>query len=241
MIHHITIDGSKVRFKPGDTIMEAAIAAGIYIPHLCHNPELVPHGSCRLCTVSNNGRHVAACTTPAVSGAVIDNNNTDLMALRRKLLQMLFVEGNHICPACEKSGNCQLQAVAYHCGMLAPEYTHLYPTRSIDASHPEIALEYNRCILCAQCVRASRDIDKKSVFAISGRGIKSHLVINSSSGLLANSTFSSNDYAARVCPVGAIIPKHKCYDVPIGKRLYDKKPVSMIGDVSDHNGEHRGK
>jgi [NiFe] hydrogenase diaphorase moiety small subunit len=221
--------------------MEAAIAAGIYIPHLCHNPELTPHGSCRLCIVSDNGRHVAACTTPAVSGHVVENNSDRLMLLRRKLLQMLFVEDNHICPACEKSGNCQLQAVAYHCGMLAPEFTHLYPTREIDASHHEIALDYNRCILCAQCVRASQEIDKKNVFVLSGRGLQNHLVINSDSGLLGDSTLSSSDYAAHVCPVGAIVPKHKGYEIPIGKRLYDKKPVSMMGDVSDHHGDHRAK
>ncbi len=237
MINHLTIDGHKISFRDGDTIMDAAMAAGIYIPHLCHNPELKPHGSCRLCTVKANGRNVAACTTPAVDGCTIENNSDELNSLRRTLLQLLFVEGNHVCPGCIKSGGCQLQAVAYYCKMLAPEFTHLYPTRDVDASHPDLLIDFNRCILCEQCVRASRDIDNKRIFAITGRGLNSRLIINSESGLLGDSDFSADDRAANICPVGAILPKHQGYETPIGKRLYDKKPVSMMGDVTDHRGE----
>ena len=64
----ITIDGLDVPFQEGQTIMDAALAAGVYIPHLCHNPEFKPHGSCKLCTVNVNGRNVASCTMPAVEG-----------------------------------------------------------------------------------------------------------------------------------------------------------------------------
>lgn len=234
MIGHFTIDGRKVPFKPGQTIMDAAMAAGIYIPHLCHNPAFKPHGSCRVCTVKLNGRFVSACTAPAVDGSEVENDTEELQADRRTLLQMLFVEGNHVCPGCEKSGHCQLQAVAYYCGMLAPELTHLYPNREVDASHPDVVIDFNRCILCALCVRASEEVDGKKVFAISGRGIQSHLVINSSSGKLGDSEFDASDRAAHVCPVGAILPKRLGYDVPIGKRLYDQKPVSLVGDVVDH-------
>ena len=238
MIRHFTIDGRSIPFEEGQTIMDAAMAADIYIPHLCHSPEFTPHGSCRLCTVKLNGRAVAACTAPAVENSEVESDSEELKADRRLLLQMLFVEGNHVCPACEKSGRCRLQAVAYYCGMLAPELTHLYPNRVVDASHPDVVIDFNRCILCELCVRASRDSDGKSVFAVSGRGIGSHLVINSPSGKLGDSDFDAEDRAAHVCPVGAILPKHRGYDVPIGKRLYDLKPISEVGDVADHEGEH---
>lgn len=237
MIGHFTIDGKRVQFREGQTIMEAAMAEGIYIPHLCHNPEFTPHGSCRVCSVKANGRHVAACTAPASEGLNVENDTDEMRAERRTLLQMLFVEGNHVCPACEKSGACQLQAVAYYCDMVAPEFTHLYPQRQVDASHPDFIIDFNRCILCELCVRASRDKDGKSVFAIAGRGIGAHLVINADSGKLGDTGFDKDDRAAHVCPVGAILPKHKGYEVPVGKRLYDRKPISMVGDVSDHEGE----
>jgi [NiFe] hydrogenase diaphorase moiety small subunit len=86
--------------------------------------------------------------------------------------------------------------------------------------------------LCELCVRASRDVDNKNVFSISGRGLNSHLVINSSTGKLGDSELSTSDKAVSVCPVGAILPKHVGYDQPIGQRLYDTKPISVIGDVA---------
>ncbi len=228
------LDGVEIPFVPGQTIMDAALAAGAYIPHLCHNPEFEPHGSCRVCVVDIGGRHVSACTAPAADGMEVDNASEAIGELRRAILQMLFVEGNHVCPACEKSGACQLQAVAYYTGMLSPHYTHFFPRRDLDASHPDFVIDFSRCILCELCVRASRDHDGKRVFAISGRGLDSRLVVDSPSGRLADSSFATGDKAAHVCPVGAILPKHGGYGVPIGRRLYDQEPISRVGDVRAH-------
>jgi [NiFe] hydrogenase diaphorase moiety small subunit len=175
---------------------------------------------------------MSACTLPAAENMEIDNSSDTIMDQRRSLLQMLFVEGNHVCPGCEKSGACQLQAVAYYTGMLSPHFTHFFPRRSLDASHPDIAIDFNRCILCELCVRASRDVDNKNIFSISGRGLSSHLVINSSTGKLGDSELSASDKAVSVCPVGAILPKHVGYDQPLGQRLYDTKPISVVGDVA---------
>jgi len=163
MTKTFTLDGKVIPFEEGETIMEAAAAAGVYIPHLCHHPEFKPHGSCKLCTVNIGGRLGAACTNRAAEGMAVESETEALNADRRALTQMLFVEGNHVCPSCEKSGNCQLQAVAYHLGMLTPHFTHFYPARDVDASHPDVLLERNRCILCELCVRASRDVDGKKV------------------------------------------------------------------------------
>jgi len=218
--------------------MDAALRAGEYIPHLCHNPEFKPHGSCRVCIVDVNGRHLSACTLPATENMQVGNNTDDIMQQRRSLLQMLFVEGNHVCPACEKSGACQLQAVAYYTRMLSPHFTQFFPRRSVDASHPDIAIDFNRCIVCELCVRASRDVDGKNVFSISGRGLNTRLVINSASGKLGDSTLSATDKAVSVCPVGAILPKHHGYEKPIGERLYDNKPISVIGDVAANRSEN---
>jgi [NiFe] hydrogenase diaphorase moiety small subunit len=235
-----TLDAQAIEFQDGDTIMDAALRAGAYIPHLCHNPEFEPHGSCRVCVVDINGRRVSACTQPAAEGLEVENNSEAINLERRALLQMLFVEGNHVCPGCEKSGACQLQAVAYYTGMLDPHFTHFFPRRAVDASHADIAIDFNRCILCELCVRASRDVDGKNVFSISGRGIRSHLVINSPSGKLGDSAFAVTDKAAQVCPVGAILHKHTGYDKPIGERLYDRQPISVVGDVAEHEGKDHG-
>jgi [NiFe] hydrogenase diaphorase moiety small subunit len=230
-------DGREISFTQGQTIMDAVLAAGEYIPHLCHNPEFAPHGSCRVCVVGVNGRQVSACTAPAADGMEVDSSSEEIQSTRLAILQMLFVEGNHVCPGCEKSGACQLQAVAYYTGMLTPHFTHFFPRRELDASHPDFIIDFNRCILCELCVRASRDVDGKRVFAISGRGIGSHLVIDSPSGKLGDSSFGADDKAAHVCPVGAILPKHKGYEVPIGDRLYDREPINLVGDVAANEQE----
>ena len=182
---------------------------------------------------------MSSCTQPAQPDMDIDNSSTQVNDYRKSLLQMLFVEGNHVCPGCEKSGACQLQAVAYYVGMLTPRFTHFFPRRELDASHKEIAIDFNRCILCELCVRASRDVDGKNIFAINGRGLDAHLSINSPTGKLADSSLSVDDKAVHVCPVGAILPKNQGYDTPMGKRLYDRQPVSVVGDVAANgNNKH---
>ena len=227
-----TLDNQPVPFQDGQTIMEAARAAGVYIPHLCFNPDFAPHGSCRVCLVKVNGRTQASCTTPAMAGQVVQSETEELRDIRRGILEMMFVEGNHICPACEKSGACQLQAVAYYVGMLASPFTYFYPRRALDASHPDVVIDFNRCILCELCVRASRDMDGKNVFAVQNRGIQAHLVINTPSGKLGATTFSVTDKAAQVCPTGAIMMKNQGYGSPIGLRLYDRESVKIVGDVA---------
>ncbi len=220
------LDGRELPFAAGETLMQAARRAGVYIPHLCFHERLGQSGACRLCVVRVDGDFAAACTTAAHDGARVDNRTDELDARRRMLLQMLFVEGNHFCPSCEKSGQCLLQATAYEMGMLGPRFEEFYPHRPVDASHPDYWLDLNRCILCKLCVRASHEIDGKGVFAIGGHGIGSHLLVNSPSGRLGDSTFEADDFAAGVCPVGAILPKRRGFVVPIGARRYDLAPVS---------------
>jgi len=220
------LDGTAVPFTPGDTVMQAALAAGHYIPHLCYHREFRPHGSCKVCTVRANGQTVASCTLPAHAGLEVECAAPDLEENRRTLVQMLFVEGNHFCPSCEKSGNCLLQAVAYDLGVVSTDLDHFFPNRPIDASHPELLLDLNRCILCELCVRASVEVDGKGVFALSGRGMSKHLIVNAESGRLADTDIAVTDKAVDVCPVGVILKKRVGFAVPIGRRRFDVEPVS---------------
>jgi [NiFe] hydrogenase diaphorase moiety small subunit len=220
------LDGAEIPFEPGQSILQAALAAGRHIPHLCYHPEFKPHGSCKLCTVKLNGHSATSCTSPARAGMEVASETRELNDERRMLVQLLFVEGNHFCPSCEKSGNCKLQAIASDLGMTSPRFDHFYPDRPVDASHPEVLLDFNRCILCELCVRASAEVDGKHVFALGGRGLGKHLVVNSASGLLRDSTAAATDKAMEVCPVGAILRKRVGFTVPIGERRFDGRPIS---------------
>jgi [NiFe] hydrogenase diaphorase moiety small subunit len=220
----ITIDGKEIEATPGQTILEAADEVGIYIPRLCSHPDLKPIGSCRVCTVICDGRPQAACVKPVMEGMVIENDTPELLQHRRNIIDMMFVEGNHFCMFCEKSGNCELQALAYRFGITAPQYPFQFPEKEVDASHPDVLLDHNRCIMCARCVRASQELDGKNVFQSIGRGFTRKIGVNGEKAL-GDTDMAVTDKAADICPVGCIIKKRVGYEVPIGQRLYDKNPI----------------
>jgi len=89
----IVIDDQQIPARPGQTILQAADDAGVYIPRLCAHKDLVPHGSCRVCTVKVNGRPQSACTQPAAAGQVIESETDEIRGVRRAIVDMLFVEG----------------------------------------------------------------------------------------------------------------------------------------------------
>lgn len=219
-----TIDGVEVTAQPGQTIMEAADAAGIYIPRLCKGEGLEPRTSCRVCTVMVNGRPQTACSFPAGEGMVVENDTEELLEHRRNIIDMLFVEGNHYCMFCQVSGECELQALAYRFGIAAPKYPFLYPERGVDATHPDVLIDRNRCILCGRCVNASRDEDGKTVFEFVDRGPDKRLAVNAEAGL-GKTDLAEDDKAVDVCPVGSILRKRGAYEVPYGQRKYDKEPI----------------
>ena len=224
------IDGKEIKGAPGQSILEAAQQAGVYIPRLCYMKGLVPHGSCRVCTVLVNGRPQSACTQPIAPGVVIENDTEKVKDLRKNIIEMLFVEGNHFCMFCEKSGNCELQALAYRFGVAAPKYPYMFPRRELDMSHPDVFIDRNRCVLCGRCVRASRDVDGKHVFDFVGRGPHKRIAVNAEA-VLKDTNLTVTDKAAEACPVGAIVKKRVGYAVPVGQRLYDHKPIGS--DIED--------
>ena len=220
MTFEFQIDGVAVTATPGQTIMEAADAAGIYIPRLCDVDGLRHQGGCRVCTVKAGGRSVSACTQPAEAGLQVENDTPARTKVRRDLVEMLFHEGNHLCPICEKSGNCELQAMAYRLEMTAPtRFPWLEPCRDLDASHPDVALDTNRCISCGRCIRASQDVDGKGVFGYVGRGIHRRVAVNGAD--LAHTNAAATDAAIGVCPVGCILRKGEGFSTPIGERHFD--------------------
>ena len=130
------IDGVECMGQKGQYIVDAARENKIYIPTLCNIPGLKPRGACRICSVRVNGKLMTACTTPIVEGMNIQSKSADIEDLRKSIIELLFTEGNHFCPACERSGNCELQALAYRYKMMVPRFKFQFRERSIEASHP---------------------------------------------------------------------------------------------------------
>jgi [NiFe] hydrogenase diaphorase moiety small subunit len=221
------IDGVECMAEQGTYIVEAARENGIYIPTLCNIQGVKPRGSCRICTVIVNGRPMSACTSPVADGMEIVNDTAEINDIRKSIIEVLFVEGNHFCPSCEKSGNCELQALAYRFQMMVPRFPFLFPTRTVDASNPKIIKDHNRCILCKRCIRAIVTDEGKNVFAFKKRGIKLEIIIDPE--LVDKITDELAQKAIDICPVGALLPREKGYQTPIGKRKYDN--VAIGSDI----------
>jgi [NiFe] hydrogenase diaphorase moiety small subunit len=203
----------------GQTIMDAARANGFFIPSLCYLDGVKPAGSCRICNVKVNGRFMTACTTPVAEGMVVENNLPDIDDMRKAIVEVMFVAGNHFCPACEKSGNCELQALGYHYKMMVPRFPYEFPVKGVNAESKFIYHDRNRCILCKRCVRTVL-VDGKPVFAFNERG-GHHLHIRVDVELANQLTDAEALKAMDICPVGAIIKKERGYYSPIGQRKYD--------------------
>ena len=204
----ILIDGQEIPFHAGQTVLQAALAAGLNLPHLCYQPELGPNGSCRLCLVEVAGRKLSACTVLAKAGQTVISDSPSLRKLRRSLLSMLLAQGNHACTRCDRTGDCRLQeaAVLLEVPAVAASATLVLPPN--DDSHPEVALDRSRCILCGICIKASQELDGKGVFAFADKGGSMSVAVASPSGLLQDSTIAADDHAVRLCPVGALTRKH---------------------------------
>ncbi|MBU1008837.1 MAG: (2Fe-2S)-binding protein [Bacteroidetes bacterium] len=217
------IDGVECMTERGKFIVEAALENGIFIPTLCNMPGVKPKGSCRICTVKINGRLMTSCTTPVADGMEIESNSAEINELRKSIVELLFVSGNHFCPACEKSGNCELQALGYYYQMMVPRYPYEFPLREVDASSPHIIKDQNRCILCKRCIKTIKDEEGKSFFAFHDRGHRLEVVLDKEMGSQMSEALAEE--AMKNCPVGSILKKEKGFNQAIGSRKFDKKAI----------------
>ncbi len=221
-----TLDGRTITAEAGRNLVEVARENGVFLPTLCYFPHHDPPlGTCRVCTCRIHGKHGVACTEKVRAGLEVEITAPDLLDLRKALVEMMFAEGNHFCPACEKSGACDLQHVAYEMGMTGSRFPHLFEDRLIDYTPRRIVLEHNRCIKCRRCVEEVFTEDGKRVFAYLHRGNETVVGIDyeqearlSEAGALA---------AMQLCPTGAIILRGVNQSQPFGDRRFDRQ-------ASDH-------
>ena len=226
------IDGVPYFAYEGQYIVEAAKDNGVYIPTLCNIEGVKPRGACRICTVKINGRPQAACTTPIGHGMEIEFNSAELQNFRKTVVEMLFTEGNHYCPTCEKSGNCDLQALGYRFNMMVPRFPYNFPVRNVNATSSKLLIDTNRCIRCKRCIRTIKTEDGKSYFAFYKRGGKVSVKLDEKLGKDISAELAQK--AMDICPVGCILVKERGFVVPIGKRKYDYAPIGSEIENNNH-------
>lgn len=223
------IDGKEIVTEQGKTVVEAASDNGVYIPTLCNFPGVATKGSCRLCTIKINNRFMTSCTTPAADGMEVENDTPEINEFRKSIIELLFVSGNHFCPSCEKSGNCELQALAYRYQMMVPRYPYSFPVKEVDASSPKIIKDQNRCVLCQRCMKTIKTENGEHYFAFNKRGNELEVVMDEELGKEITDELAK--LAMENCPVGSIICKEVGFVEPIGTRKYDKEPIGTNTNV----------
>jgi [NiFe] hydrogenase diaphorase moiety small subunit len=214
-----TIDGRICSTTKGENLIEAAKQNGVFIPTLCHFKHLNPLGSCRICTVNLNGNATAGCSIFVEEGMQIEVNTPELLDTRKAILEMMFVEGNHFCPSCEKSGDCQMQKLGYETGIRYTRFPHLFVDRIVDARPERIVINQNRCIKCKRCFEEVVTNDGYKVFNFTNKGNKTFVSIDYEQE--AKLSEAQAEYAMKICPTGSILVKGKSFSKPFGDRTFD--------------------
>ena len=207
----ITIDGQCITAEKGTRLLWVALDNGIYIPNLCLLKDMeIPPAACRLCIVEVEGKPgpVTACTEGVYAGMSVRTATPLVQRLRRRAAELLIASHPANCAACGKNRSCQLQRLARSLKLkLKPNrlrpLVHDFP---IDRSHPALLFDPNKCLLCGRCVWVCKERSGLGILQFTHRGFETR-VSTFMNKPLAETRCTGCQECAKVCPVGALLPK----------------------------------
>jgi len=203
----IFINGQPVQAENDETVLQAALRNGYFIPYFCWHKSLSIHGNCRICGVQPEGKNWVeiACNMPVAKGMRVLTDSDLVREHRKATLQFITLNHPVDCGICDKAGECTLQDYHY-------EYNgersisidaKVRSTKYVELSS-RIVLDNERCILCTRCVRFTREISKSNALGVKQRGDES-LVRASEDGAFEGDAYSDN--VVDLCPVGALLSR----------------------------------
>lgn len=202
---NLTINGHPISVPEGTTIMDAAAANNITIPHLCYLKDVNEIGACRVCCVDVEGEKavIPACINPVKEGMVVYTNSPRARRIRRTNVQLILSQHDCKCTTCSRSGTCQLQTLANDLGIMENPYPEdLSRGHSWDKSFPLIR-EYNKCIKCMRCIQVCDKIQTLSIWNLAASGSRAFVDV-SHNRLITEADCAVCGQCVTHCPVGAL-------------------------------------
>jgi iron-only hydrogenase group A len=205
---NVTINKQKIQVPEGSTILQAARQAGVTIPTLCNLEKREAIGACRVCLVDVEGARtlVAACSTPVTENMVVHTNSVHARAARRQVVEMLLSEHDGNCPTCDRSGDCELRALAEEMGVTRVPFEGLKAKARIDDSTPALVRDNAKCVKCRRCVTVCGEVQGVGALFPQGRGFQTVIGPAFTRDLDGVACVQCGQCAA-ICPVGAITEK----------------------------------
>ena len=208
----ITLNGVEVSGYAGMTILDLARESGVYIPTLCHDPNLASTGACRLCLVEDepSGALHASCVAPIAPGMVINTHSPRVVAHRKAILKLMLASHPDSCLVCDKGNRCQLRQLASDMGIGLVEFQRIPQPGVIEEVNPFIQRDLSKCIMCGKCIRADQEMVVVGAIDYIHRGSAVRpTTLNDVPLEKSECTFCGTCVA--ICPTGAIMEKEKAY------------------------------
>lgn len=201
----LTVDGKEIKARKGMSVLEAALGAGIYIPHLCYHADVPPSGACGLCIVQIDGIPdlLTACTTPAEDGMIVHTDSPEIGRIRCVALQLLIASHPADCLTCSENQRCELQILAAYLGITEQPFRKTNKKVPVDLRNPLFICDTNKCILCGRCVRICQDVRKVGAISFMKRGIDT-FIGSAFDHPLAEAGCRFCGACVEVCPTGAL-------------------------------------
>jgi NADP-reducing hydrogenase subunit HndD len=202
---NLTINGSPVQAPDGATVLDAARAAGVNIPTLCHLEHVQSIGACRVCMVEVEGARalVPSCVAPATEGMAVRTNTKRVRDARRTVVELLMSDHPADCKTCDRNDDCEFQALARDLGIREPRWQGATNPKRIDASTPALVRDSSKCVLCRRCVTVCHGVQDIGALFPQARGFKT--VVGPAFGRdLRTVTCVQCGQCSAVCPTGAI-------------------------------------
>lgn len=205
---NFTIDGQPVAAQDGQSLLQAATAAGLDLPHLCASTRdgFAPMGSCRTCLVEVEGEAelVPACRHRVRTGLAVRTDTPRAARVRRLAVSLLASEMSAAAKA--RHPDTPFLDLVARTGADPDRFGHRAAGRPADASHPAIVLDPEACIRCGKCRAGCRDVQVNGVIALAGRGDGIHVTFDAGMAM-GESNCASCGECAQLCPTGALAPK----------------------------------